>query len=274
VQQQLDPRIVQVSIEVNGQLKTYQGLDMLITGTKFANANQNECEVKITNLDKQTRDYILTETSPFNLNRTPKLLTVNAGRISYGTTRIFTGNIISAVPSQPPDIALTLKCLTSNYSKGNIVARNQISSSSLSRIAGQVASDLGVALDFQAKDKQIANYQYSGPVLKQVDKLEELGNINAYIDNDVLYVKDKNAALKNRIKIINIDTGMIGIPEITEQGIKVKFLLDNQTALGGALQVQSIMYPAVNGNYIIYKLGFEIASRDTPFYWIAEAKRQ
>ncbi len=67
---------------------------------------------------------------------------------------------------------------------------------------------------------------------------------------------------------------MIGIPEFTEQGIKVKFLLDNRTTLGGGIQIESKIYPATNGNYVIYKLGFEITNRDKPFYWIAEATRR
>ena len=55
---------------------------------------------------------------------------------------------------------------------------------------------------------------------------------------------------------------------------KVKMLLDNQTRLGGGLRITSNIYPAVNGEYVIYKLGFQISSRDTPFYYIAEAARR
>ena len=72
---------------------------------------------------------------------------------------------------------------------------------------------------------------------------------------------------------LNLDSGMIGIPELNEEGVKVTFLLDNLTTLGSALEITSELYPAANGNYTIYKLGFNIASRDTPFYYVAEAKR-
>lgn len=270
---ELDPRIVKIGIEVNGQLKMYEDLALVAVGTKYANANQNECEIKLTNLDKQTSDFILTETSPFNLNRTPKRAVVDAGRESYGTTRIFSGNIIRSSISQPPDKTITLKCLTANFQKGNIIARNQAGSVALSQLAKQVAADVGMALNFQAQDKQIANYTYSGAALNQVDKLNELGLISAYIDDDILIVKDLTKPLTNVARVLNVESGMIGIPEITDQGIKVKFLLDNQTKVGGLLQVQSSVYPAVNGNYMVYKLNFEIASRDTPFYYIAEAKR-
>jgi hypothetical protein len=66
---------------------------------------------------------------------------------------------------------------------------------------------------------------------------------------------------------------MIGMPQLDVQGITVKFLLDSDPVLGGAVEIQSKLYPACNGVYAIYKLDFEIANRDTPFYWIAKASR-
>ncbi len=270
---ELDPRIVRIGIEINGQLKIYDNLSITATGTKYANPNQNECEVKIANLDSKTREFILTETSPFNKNKTPKVLTIDAGRQSTGTSRVFIGNISKASPSQPPDISLTLKCLTKNYNKGNIISKTSRSTQSFKNIAQGVADDLDVSLNFQATDKQIGNYNYSGAALKQVDKLDEMGDVNAYIDDGMLVVKDASIPLTNTLKIVNVDSGMIGIPEVTEHGIKVKFLFDNKTTLGGALRVESQLYPSVNGDYIIFKLGFELATRDTPFYWVAEGKR-
>lgn len=270
----MDLRILRVGIEVNGVLRMYEGLEIIASGTKYANANQDECEVKITNLTKEVRDYLLTETSPFNMNRTPKRLIVEAGRESTGSSLVFKGDIVSAVGSQPPDIQLTIKAKVGNFDKGNVIGRSKTGQTKLSNIAQDVANDLGVRLNFQATDKNIGNYSYSGAALKQVDKLGTTGAVNAYLNNGELVVKDINVPLKNRSRVLNIDTGMIGIPEFTEQGCKVKMLFDNQTDLGYGLDITSIMNPAVNGTYLVYKLQFELTSRDTPFYLIAEALRK
>lgn len=270
---ELDPRLLRISIEINGQLKSYEGLEMTASGTKYANANQNECEVKIDNLDKTTRDYLLTETSPFNKNRTRKLLRVEAGRVSTGYSLVFQGDITNAVGAQPPDISMTLKAATGDFAKGQIVARSKSGTTPMNNIAGSIAQDLGVGLNFQAKQKHISNYSHTGSAAKQVDKLAELGRVNVYVDDGQLIVKDWNIALKNRVREVNLDTGMVGIPEFTETGIKVKLLFDNQTVLGGALRVTSRLNPAANGLYTVAKLGFELASRDTSFYYIAEATR-
>jgi len=270
---EIDPRIVRVGIEVRGVIKYYTDLQIQASGTKYANATENECEVKITNLSKDTRDYILTETSPFIKSKDPKRLILEAGRVSTGTSVVFVGDIISVVPSQPPDIQLTIKAATGSTKKGDIVTRSKSESTPLSKLSKDVANDLGLKLQFQAKEKNIANYSFAGGNLKQVDELGRAGGVNAFVDDGTFVVKDYNVALNGKSQVLNMETGMIGIPEISEHGVKVKYLYNNDSAIGGALIVQSKINPAANGTYVIYKLNFDIANRDNQFYLIAEAKR-
>jgi hypothetical protein len=275
---QIDPRIISIAITINGNTKTYTAsgsspFDISVTGTKYANALQNEAHIRLSNLDKATQDYILSETTPFNLNTNAKTVTVSAGRESYGTAKIFTGNIVSSSVTQPPDIGIQLKCLTGNFLKTNVITNSQPASNFLSAIGGQVAAALNLGYRNEATDKSIANYNFAGSASKQVQLLNSLGGINAFIDDNTLIMKNALIPLKGTTRILNIDTGMIGIPEFTEQGLKVTYLLDNKTVIGGGLQIQSGIYPAINGNYVIYRLGFNITSREIPFYYIAEAAR-
>jgi hypothetical protein len=270
---ELDPRILRVSIEIGGQLQTYDGLAITAKGTKFANANQNDCEITITNLAQRTRDYLLTEASPFRHAKHRKRIIVEAGRKSYGVSTVFVGDIASVVASQPPDITLTIKAATGNFDKGNVVQRSQPGQCSLRTIASQVAADLGLTLSFQCDDKQIGNYHFTGGALRQVDQLGSYGGVNCYVDDGALILKKYGIPLAGSARVLNIDTGMVGIPEFTERGLKVKMLYDNQTKLGSGLEVRSKVNPAANGSYTVYKLGFDLASRDTAFYLIAEASR-
>ena len=271
----LDPRVVRVSIEVNGGVKTYSSpMYIRATGTKYGNSLQNECTVTISNLDRATRDFLLTETSPYILNRTAKSVTIEAGRESYGTAVIYRGNIVKASMSQPPDIGVTLTCMTGNFLKGTIVTRNQAGVASLETISRGISQDTETILNFQATNKNIANYSFGGGALNQVEILNNVGGINAFIDDGVLVVKDAFVPLTGVTRVLSAQTGMIGIPEFTEQGIKVKMLLDNQTKLGAGLRIESELFPAANGEYVIYKLAFDISSRDTAFYYTAEAARR
>ena len=302
--EKLDKRIIRVGFEIRGQLKTYDNLAIVASGTKFANANQNTCEIALANMDATTRDYLLTECSPFNKNATPKRMFLEVGRESYGTFRLFEGDFTYATLGQKStvkeggdkgkgdkdnddsggavtmsgggaemDIWVNLKALTLDSKKGQVVARSGMPQQKLSDLAAGVARDLGVALDFSATDKDISNYAFTGGNLKQVDKLGDAGAVSAYIDDGRLVIKDINLPLPGFLRVLDIDSGMVGKPEFTEQGCKVKFLLDPQTKLGGALEIRSKAVPAANGVYIIYKLSYEVATRDTPFYYLAECIR-
>ncbi|EPO2591126.1 baseplate hub protein [Escherichia albertii] len=270
---EIDPRVIIVGIEINGTIHQYTDLSLSASGSKFANPNQNECTVKITNLKKTTRNLLITETSPFNKNKTPKRLYLHVGRKSTGTRLMFVGDITSASPSQPPDITLTLKAKTGQSQKGVIISQSSGKQASLSAIAKEAAGKMGMKLNFQATDKNIANYSFSGAALKQTERIHAVGDVDVFVDDDQLVVKNAGAPLSGSVRVLDKDSGMIGIPEITEKGVKVKFLLDQQTTLGSELRITSEMNPAADGSYTISKLNYEIATHDTPFYFIAEATR-
>lgn len=269
-----DPRVVRVGVEIAGKLNVFEGLHMTASGKKFANPLQNECEVRLMNLRKDARDFLLTEASPYNGNKSPKRLIVEAGRESIGAFQLFSGDITECSVAQPPDIVLTLKAKTGQYSKGLVLSRSMGASTPLSTIARAVADSLKLDLVFEARDRNVANYAFTGGALKEVDKLGEAGGVNAFVDDGRLIVKDYNAPLSRETHVLSARSGMVGVPELTEQGVKVRYLLDPATKLGGRLTIESELNPAANGDYVIYGLSFEVATRDTPFYYIAECKRQ
>jgi hypothetical protein len=269
----LDLRRIRVGIEISGRIQYYEGLRVKVNGTKYANPTQNDCTVVISGLATDTRNYILTETSPFNDNRTPKRIIVEVGRVSTGLFKLFVGDIVSSEPSAPPDLDITIKAKTQNAQAGNVIAGSGGANSRLSALSSKVASDLGLALDFQAQDKNIGNYAHNGAALKQVNKLQEMGGVVAYIDDDRLVVKDAGKPLSGRVRILSKDTGMVGIPKATEKGVKVQFLIDPDTVLGGALRIQSKLNPALNGDYLITQLAFDAQSHETPFFYTATTTR-
>lgn len=269
----LDLRRIRIGIEVSGAVNWYEGLRVRVSGTKHADPTKNDCTVIVSGLNRQTRDYLLTETSPFNDNPTPKRLIVEVGRERTGMFRLFMGDIVSAEPSQPPDLDVTIKAATMVAQAGNVISTSAPPTCPLSVIAKQVASDLGVTLDFQAQDKNIGNYQHTGACLDQVRKLQESGGVSAYIDDNILVVKDIDRPLNGRMRILNKDSGMVGIPRANETGVSVTYLIDPDTAIGGGLRIQSKINRAISGDYVINQLKFEATTHDTPFFYTAETTR-
>lgn len=264
-----DLRRIRFGIEISGQINWYEGLRVRASGTKFANAQQNECTLTVTGLSMTTRDHLLTETSPFNSNRTPKRLIIEVGRVSTALFRIFIGDIVSAEPSAPPDVDVIIKAKTQSAQAGNVVAIASGPISKLSAISQRVADEIGLGLDFQALDKNISNFSYTGAALKMVNLLQDSGGVRAFIDDETFIVKNYGSALSGRIRILGADTGMVGIPKATEKGLDVTFLIDSESLLGGMIRLDSKMNKSLNGDYVIDQLKFDVASHEDPFFYSA-----
>lgn len=269
-----DDRIIQLGIELEDGIQTFSDLYISAKGVRYAGNINNEIEVIIYNLTAAQRNYLLTQTSPFNANRTAKVMTLDVGRVSTGTFRLYQGNIVAANPTQPPDIGIILRGLTGAFALGNIIPINQPATTKLSTIAKTVAANNNLTLDFQATDKNISNFSVTCAANKQIDELGNCGGIYAFQDNDKLIVADQGVPLPNLEKrIVSPSSGMVGIPEIDELGVAVKVMMDGTFSLLQIITIESGLNPAANGDYQVSRLEFEVATRDEPFWYTVHANR-
>ena len=268
--QQFDPRLLRVGVEVGKEIRWYEGLSIECSISKTTGASSdNDASIKITNISRETRNLILTETSPWNKLAARKQIIVEAGRQSYGYSRIFVGDIMAATPSQPPDIAITLTARTNSYNKVQPISKSYSGLVSSQKIAQDIADSMGLTLSFEATPKQIGSYAFTGAKSKQLDRLAELGGVTAYIDDNRLVVLDTGkplAATEKQTNVLSLESGMVGLPEVTEQGIKVKMMFEPFSKCGGEIEIKSVMNPVADGEYIIFKMTYDIANRSDQFY--------
>jgi Baseplate hub gp41 len=271
---QFDNRIFKVELTYGTTKLTLDGgLWITAQGSKYLDATQNECTIQIANLKKETRDQLATNLTRYNLNSSRKSVKLYAGRMSTGLFLLYSGDIIECSPSQPPNIVTTIKAKSLQWFKYNILAQAQNASAPMSQLGNAIGTSLGIPVHFEATDRNVSNWSYNGSAAKQIDKLNSLGGIDAFEDNGTLYIKDAGTPLKDVSHVLSMDSGMIGLPEITEYGVRVRMLLTPGIRLGGQLTLKSLMNPSLNGNYSIYQLGFDIASREAPFYAIASCTK-
>lgn len=270
-----DPRTMSIVLTYGATQKTYtQDMSMHVSVQKFANPNQDECTIGIANLNKDTRNHLLTQLTPWNYDQARKHVAVYAGRESTGNALVYQGDITECFASQPPDIILNIKAQTCQWYKYDIIGQSANVSAAANGIAKNIADSMGLILSFQATDKNIANYTYCGSKIGQVQALAQMGNYDAYVDGNTLVCKDKAKPLTGDVIQVSQATGMIGQVEPTEVGVRVRMMFRPDARLGCAITVTSQLNPLLNGNYTVYKLGYELASRDTPYYTIMEATKR
>lgn len=246
---------------------------IMVQGSKYVDPTQNECTVQIANLSKPLRDALGTQITPYDAAQERKSVQIWAGRESTGMFLRYQGDIVTATVSQPPDLVLTATSKTLQFYKQDILAQSYSVTTPMSLISADVAKSLGLNLTFEATDRSISNYAYSGSSAGQIAKLNNLGGMDAYVDDGTLICKDRGQSLSNVSHTLSEDSGMVGQVELTEYGVRVRCMLSPDIKLGGTLVVKSVQNPTLNGSYTIYRTGFQIATRDVPFYDIIEATK-
>lgn len=268
-----DPRIIIVGIEIDGDIIFLKDLDIRIAGKMFSSATYNFCNMKISNLTREQRNFIITKATPAiisnNPDKAPVKITVDVGRESYGTFRLFEGNCYTSFITEPPDIGIVLQSLTQISASGAMGFNSQGAMTSLKTVAESVAKQCNLKLEFKVKNpKQIANYSYTGGSINQVAKLGLVGDVDAFVFNDTLVVIDKKTYRNDGSFVLSQDNGMIGIPQATQAGASARMLVSPEIQIGYGLTILSKINPAVDQNkYYVSQLGFNICNRDNPFFY-------
>ena len=143
---ELDQRIVKVAIIVGDKITWYEGLNIEAKGIKKSNTIMNQCEVVILNISRAAREQILKETNPF-LQRGKRIsIIVEVGRVSTGTTTLYTGTVFRSQSTPKPNVGVRLTCIQGYDNRSKIVSRSASEITDMSSISAWVAEDNGYKL--------------------------------------------------------------------------------------------------------------------------------
>ena len=262
-------RLVRVGLEINGEMTFFEDLDIRIQGTKFASPQWGMCTVKISNLTRDQRHYILTKATPYpqiGAQRQSIRMTVDIGRQQYGYFRLFDGQVYTSTVTAPPDIAIVLRSVASSPVTSLVVDNSFGKTALFKDIAQKVADQNGLQLRFEANNIQVSNYSFTGSASKQIEMLQKIGGVRCGVDNGVLTVIDQDKTVGLDLDM-DIYKGMVGIPQATESGVIVQMLAQPGVYPFQKINLKSYENPSVNGSYGISQINYDIANRDQPFFY-------
>lgn len=182
------------------------------------------------------------------------------------TSLIFSGNIVNVTHEKSgPDWITTLFCgdalKSINQSTINKTLPPGATTESIldELVAGMDGVTKGVTEGLKdcltKKRSLLRGLVLSGNIKDWLTKLSENCGFDFSINNDVLETTIKGKPLNDEpVVIISQETGMIGSPELTEVGLKVKSLLLPQLKLGRRIEIKSISSKINIGNLIFRKI--------------------
>jgi hypothetical protein len=286
----LGTRVLNVSLAMpNGTVLLDQSLEMHVRIRKDALAIQNTCSIDVFNLSQNLRERLLSQFTAWNKRNletgqpgyTASYINVliQAGYYDQGkntATTIFSGQVALVSPfNGPPNIGVRIECYSQQLNKLNWITEPAPIKATFKEYVQWAGKQMGVSsvvCETSSDSVPISNmFASTHLVAELLVNIQDAykPNVAAFIDNNVLYVKDVNKVISTA-QVVTVKE-FIGTPLWTEWGVDFMTLFDPNITLAGAATLESKMNPSLNQTFVISSLEYDLTSREIPFYVKASA---
>lgn len=247
-------------------VKTFDGLNVNFNVSKQASSVTPQARIVVANLTMEDVVNITTISGTYTNVKKRKKVRLSAG-YDDDIGVIFEGDITMAAPiTEPPDVWMQMEATSGFYDNNRVVSKTIKDKTPIKNVAEQVAGWLNIPLKWMATTNKVINlFTASGSAGQFIRKLNTLGDIFAFKDEEGLVVLDSKDPKRGTTTEVSKETGMIGIPKADNNGIRVDVLLNHNLKLGQTIDLKSELIPSINGKYWIYGLNHSGSLRDNEF---------
>jgi hypothetical protein len=244
-----------------GNTKIIEGLACEATIQKPGLPEKNSASVKIWGLKYEDMAQ-LTMLSFKPLESQHNILTIKAGEKDAALPLIFQGEITraSADFNAAPDPCMEFEADTGSYPQqiSSPVATVQ-GEAKADNLFARYAKECGYTYKNEGVTSSVQNARYPGSPMKKAAKLARDIGCELIVDDGELIVLPAGQARSGNAVLLTKDTGMIGYPTFTQDGISCKCIFNPALAYGGLIKVESIV-PRAGGVWRITKLTHSISA--------------
>ena len=130
----------------------------------------------------------------------------------------------------------------------------------VAEIMKKLAGDAGFTFVNDGVSVQLSNPYFSGTALQQIRACARAAEISHKIEGKELTIWGKGKAISfAEIPLIAPETGMVGYPSLSSQGMTVKSEFTPKIVLGGAINVKSSL-PMANGTFNVFNYVHNLSS--------------
>lgn len=201
----------------------------------------------------------LTAWNPAETYERKRKIEVYAGYEQDGISNpLFSGFVIEALPTNPPEMWLNFKCMMNINDSGPVKSSDKDTEKrTLEEIWNEIAKANNVKARWEAKrvdkDKKVV-FSFGGKSpRKLITEFMDRFNVLCVFIDGVLVCKDDRPWQdpQNPVEIINTQTGLLGIAGVSVKGATVKRRLSDTTKCFDCVRVVSEIMPKANGSYMI-----------------------
>lgn len=237
-----------------------------------------EAYIDIYNLNRDDLQFLTTSAAKWMEKQT--LIQLYAG-YDDDVDLVFGGQIVESPPEGYPDLALHVRCLTGlDWMTTNINV--QKANLKMADLINYTSSVTGFPVNMPAKlrrtnemlNRQIDEFSYSGSVYNLLDKIQNMtggfsiGGKSVFLStyNDNTFVWNPEEPTASKTLYITKESGMVGVPALTEVGVNIKILLNTKVRTGDTVYLKSDRVPDANGEYYITQIDHKGELRGSAWY--------
>ena len=208
----------------------------------------------INQADLESLTFLSFKTLYYNRNE----IEVYAGD-DEGMSLVFQGDIINSKPDYngAPDVPLVIDAISGYYQGLSAVPPYTFKGSiPTSTIIEQLCAEMDYAFVNEGETKQAVNPYLKGSPIQKIRQLAKSYNLDVNITGKTVTLR-KSDGNRKIIAAINKDSGLIGYPEFTNMGIKLRCEFMPELKIGDEIEVKSIV-PKASGRWRIFSLNHSI----------------
>ena len=250
----------------------YEGVETHVSIEKPGEPDQNKATVELYNISMDAmRDMTTLSFKPLQTKK--NLIVIYAGDETEGMNLCFAGEIDTAYAdfSGAPTIKMHIEAAAGSYP--SLKASPPIAvkgSQSAASLIEQFAKESGYTFLNNGVTSSVKNAVLNGSPIQKARTVAGMVGCELIIDDNQIKIQpyDKGLDQGNAV-LMSKDSGMLGYPTFTSEGISLKCLYNPDLQLGGMIEVKSIV-PGAEGKWKITKLSHSlVANSNAPADWFS-----
>lgn len=202
------------------------------------------------------------------------IVTVMAGDKVRGLQNVFSGTIQTASPrmNTQPETLFMIQAVSGYDAQVKFAeSYSQKGSVDIDHVLANIAAANGFEFRNYGVSKIVRNPHCKGNAIDQIRELSQAYDFRGEFNDGVLEVWPKNGSRGGEIPLISADTGMIGFPEDTWNGIVFQCLFNPRIVPGCIVQVESTLKTAT-GLWQPFSVNHLLASQLPNAPWLTSAE--
>lgn len=203
-------------------------------------------ELEASGIDLSTMNQLSTLGQIITVVRRNTII-VEAGDDASGLSVVYQGQIIEAWvdASSMPNIVFRVKGGAGSFEAVKPVPPTTYNGlASVATIMSSLATQADLIFTNDGVQANLIDPYFPGTTFDQIRRCAEAANINWIIDKGTLAIWPKGGSRGGAVPVVSPDTGMIGYPTFTSNGIQVTTLYNPSINYGQKIEVRSSLTPA------------------------------